>query len=114
MRLILAAALFAGFATVSMAADDLPEGVEQAISCSTVYSLHSDELREKGDEAGAAEFFNMGDALRGQAVAGMENAGFSADQVNDVEMNYALIIGFGYGSDPETMLADCLAAWDSP
>ena len=116
MRLRLAAALaVAVFAVPARAQDDLPEGVEALLTCATVYSMRSDEAREGGDEGTATEFSHMGDAVRWQAVATLEGAGYSAEAIEDVEMNFALMTGFNYGAGMgEQMLADCLAAWDSP
>lgn len=97
------------------AQESLPAGVERLLTCASVYSMRSDEAREAGDEDGATEFFNMGEALRWQAVATLEAAGYAADAVADVEMNFAQLAGFGHGAGGgEQMLADCLAAWDSP
>lgn len=119
MRIVLAAAVAAvigaGFILPAAAADDLPEGVEQLMTCATVYSIRSDEADEAGDADSALEFFHMGDALLWQARSTLEAEGYTAQQVEDVEMNFALMTGFNYGAGMgEEMLADCLAAWDSP
>jgi len=115
MRLLLAAGLAAAFALPAAAAEGLPEGVEQLMTCGHVYSIRSDEAAKAGDADTQAELFNMGDALIWQAKSSMEAAGFTAQEINDVDMNYALMTGFNYGAGMgEQMLADCLAAWDSP
>ena len=85
------------------------------MTCATVYSMRSDEAEEAGDPDSALEFFHMGDALRWQARSTLEAEGYSPGLVEDVEMNFALMTGFNYGAGMgEQMLADCLAAWDSP
>jgi hypothetical protein len=95
--------------------DPLPEGVEQLMTCSTVYSMKSDEARAAGDEGTATEMFHMGDNLLYLARSRMQTAGYTAQTITDVEMNYALMIGFRYGAgEGEAMLADCLAAEDTP
>jgi hypothetical protein len=114
MRTILAASL-ALLAAPAFAANDLPEGVEQLMTCGHVYAMRSTEMKEAGDEGTATEFFNMSDALIWQAKTTLEGAGYTAEQINDVDMNFALTTGFNYGAGMgEQMLADCLASWDSP
>ena len=67
------------------------------------------------DEGGATEFFNRGDALIWQARSVMEGAGFAADRIENAVMTSALTTGFRYGAgEAEDMLAECLAAEDSP
>jgi hypothetical protein len=115
MRLLLAAGLVAATVAPVLAANDLPEGVEQLMTCGHVYSMKSDDAAQAGDAGAQAEFFNMSDALLWQARSAMEAAGYTAVQINDVDMNFALTTGFNYGAGMgEQMLADCLAAWDSP
>jgi hypothetical protein len=115
MRLILAAAALALLTVPVAAQTDLPEGVEQLMTCGHVYSMRSTDAKEAGDEGTATEFFNMSDALIWQARATLESSGYTADQIEDVDMNFALTTGFNYGAGMgEQMLADCLAAWDSP
>ena len=98
-----------------LAQSELPEGVEHLLTCATAYSLKSGEAKDAGDEGGATEFFNRGDALTWQARSTMEAAGMAPDAIQDVEMNFALTAGFRYGAgEGETMLAECLAAEDSP
>jgi hypothetical protein len=102
-------------ASPALADSHLPEGVQQLLTCATVYSLRSDDAREAGDEGTATEFFNMGDALVWQARAVMESAGYAPDAIENAEMNSALITGLRYGGgEGEAMLDECLAAADSP
>lgn len=115
MRLTIFCAVLLATAAPAVAQSDLPEGVEQLMACAHTYSMRSDDAREAGDEGAATEFYNMGDALLWQARSILEAAGYDAQQVEDVEMNSALVTGFNYGAGMgEEMLADCLAAWDSP
>lgn len=115
MRALSLAVLALLIAQPAMAQSDLPDGVEQLMTCSTVYSMKSDEEREAGDEGNAIEFFHRGDAMLWQARTTMEAAGMTPGDIQNVEMNFALIVGFRYGAgEDETMLAECLAAEDSP
>jgi hypothetical protein len=114
MRWILGVTALALLTVPAAAQNDLPEGVEQLMTCGHVYSLRSTDAKDAGDEGVATEFFNMGDALLWQARTTLEGAGYTAEQIQDIEMNSALINGFSYGADGESMLATCLAAWDSP
>jgi hypothetical protein len=111
-RLALLAAL-----TVSpaFAQGGMPDGVERLMTCGTVYSMQSDDAKAAGNEGGATEFFHRGDALIGQARSTMEAAGMAPDAIQNVEMNFALKVGFRYGAgEADAMLAECLAAEDSP
>lgn len=93
----------------------LPEGVDQLVTCSTVYSMKSDDARAAGDEGTATEMFHMGDNLLFLARSRLEAAGYTAQAITDIEMNYALMIGFRYGAgEDEAMLAECRAAEDTP
>ena len=115
MRALLLAPLLLLAVPPALAQSDLPEGVAQLVTCSTVYSMRSDEAKTAGDEGTATEFFHMSEALLGQARAVMESAGYSAADIEDVEMNNALVTGFRYGAgEAEAMLAECLAAADTP
>jgi hypothetical protein len=117
MRLASAAALVlaAAAASPALAENDLPDGVAELFVCSHVYAMKSEEATEAGDEASSLEFFNMGDALLVQAQNTLLDAGYTAEQVDDIDMNLALTTGFNYGAgEGEAMLANCLAAWDSP
>jgi|SRR5690606_8048599 hypothetical protein len=115
MRLMLAAALVAASAVPAAAQNELPEGIDELMTCRHAYSMRSADAQEAGDEATATELFNMSDALYWQARAVLESAGYSADEIDNVDMNYALVTGFSYGAGMgEDMLAECLAAWDSP
>jgi hypothetical protein len=99
----------------AQAQSTLPEGVEQLLTCANVYSMKSDAAKEEGDDGAATEFFNMGDALVWQARAVLEAAGYTADRIENVEMNSALVTGFRYGAgEDQSMLDECLAAADSP
>lgn len=114
MRMLLVSTLLLT-AAPALAANDLPEGVEPMFVCASVYSMKSDDLREAGDEGAATEFFHMSDAVRWQAVGTLEAAGYTAEQIENVEMNMAMMTGFNYGAGMgEELLANCLAAWDSP
>lgn len=115
MRLLIAIGLVAATIVPAAAQNELPDGVDQLMTCAHVYSMRSQEAAEAGDAGAQAEFFNMGDALLWQAKSTLEAAGYTAEQVNDVDMNYALTTGFNYGAGmADEMLATCLAAWDSP
>jgi hypothetical protein len=118
MRLASVAALVIAAAAAStipaVAENDLPSGVAELLVCSHVYSMKSEEATTAGDEAASLEFFNMGDALLVQAQNTLLESGYTADQIDDIDMNFALTTGFNYASDQENMLATCLAAWDSP
>jgi hypothetical protein len=116
MRLLSVAALLAALVALpAAAAEGLPEGVEQLLTCGSVYSMRADEVAEAGDADSEAEFRNMGEALIWQAEATLAAAGFTAGEIEDAEMNSALLTGFNYGAGMgEELLADCLAAWDSP
>jgi hypothetical protein len=118
MRLASVAALVIAAAAAStipaVAENDLPSGVAELLVCSHVYSMKSEEATAAGDEAASLELFNMGDALLVQAQNTLLEAGYTADQIDDIDMNFALTTGFNYASDQEKMLATCLAAWDSP
>jgi hypothetical protein len=115
MRALFLAPLLLLAATPASAQSALPEGVAQLVTCSNVYSMHSDDAKTAGDEGTATEFFHLSDALLGQARAVMESAGYTASDIEDVEMNNALVTGFRYGAgEAETMLAECLAAADAP
>jgi hypothetical protein len=115
MRLILAAVLLASATLPAAAANDLPDGVEQLLTCGHVYSMKSQDAKDAGDSGAETEFFNMGDALRWQARAKLEEAGYNPQQIDDIDSNYALMTGFNYGAGMgEEMLSDCLAAADSP
>lgn len=109
-------ALFAVlFSTPGFAQSSLPDGVEQLLTCGTVYSLKSDDDKAAGDEGGATEFYHRGDALIWQARTTMETAGLAPDAVENAVMNAALTVGFRYGAgEAETLLAECLVAEDSP
>lgn len=99
----------------ALAQSTLPEGVERLVTCANVYSMHSEDAKTAGDEGTATEFFYMSEALLGQARAVLESAGYSPDGIENVEMTSALTTGFRYGAgEAETMLAECLAAADSP
>jgi hypothetical protein len=114
MRLLLVPFL-AVVATPVFAANDLPEGVEPTLVCAHVYSLRSDDAREAGDEGAATEFFHMGDTLSWQAKGSLESAGYTAEQIDSIDMNIAMMTGFNYGAGmAEELLANCLAQWDSP
>ena len=96
-------------------AQPLPDGVEHLLTCSTVYSLKSDGDKAAGDEGSATEFFHRGDATLWQARSTMEAAGMTPEDIQNAEMNFALIVDFRYGAgEDEAMLAECLAAEDSP
>jgi hypothetical protein len=115
MRLMLAALLVAAAIVPAAAANDLPDGVAELLTCGHTYSLKSQDAAEAGDPDTEAEFFNMGDALLWQARSMLEAAGYSAQQIDDIDMNNALTTGFNYGAGMgEEMLQTCLAAWDSP
>ena len=118
MRLASAAALvlaLAALPTPAEAENELPDGVTELFVCSHVYSLRSEEALEAGDEGGATEFFHMGDALLVQGQNTLLEAGYTAEQVDNIDANFALTTGFNYGAgEGENMLASCLAAWDSP
>jgi hypothetical protein len=115
MRAISLAVLAVLIATPALAQADLPEGVERLMTCGTVYSMQSDDAKAAGDEGGATEFFHRGDALIWQARSAMEAAGMAPDAIQNVEMNFALTVGFRYGAgEADAMLAECLAAEDSP
>ena len=115
MRALSLAVLALFVVSPAFAQSDLPEGVERLVTCSTVYSPKSEDAKAAGDEGGATEFFHRGDALIWQARSTMESAGMAPDAIENVEMNFALTVGFRYGAgEAETMLAECLAAEDSP
>lgn len=114
MRLV-AAILVLAACLPAQAASDLPDGVEQLLTCGHVYSLRGDDARQSGDDGAAFEFSNMGQALLGQARTTLEGAGYDSGQIDDIDANAALMTGFNYGAGMgEEMLAGCLAAWDSP
>lgn len=99
----------------AFAQSDLPEGVEHLLTCSTVYDMKSQDAKAAGDDDGATEFFNRGDAMLWQARGTMEAAGMAPEAIQNAEMNFALTIGFRYGAgEADAMLAECLAAEDSP
>lgn len=115
MRALLLAPFALLFALPAAAQSTLPEGVEQLLTCGNVYSMTSEDAKDAGDEGGATEFFNRGDALIWQARSVMEGAGFDAERIENAVMTSALTTGFRYGAgEAETMLAECLAAEDSP
>ncbi|HHY48799.1 MAG TPA: hypothetical protein GYA10_03535 [Alphaproteobacteria bacterium] len=116
MRIVIAlSTAAAALLAVSALADDLPEGVGQTLTCGHVYSLRSEELRQAGDDGGATELSYMSDALLQQARVLLEGSGYTAAEIDDIDMSHALTTGFNYGAGMgEQMLADCLAAWDSP
>ena len=115
MRLLMAVSLVAATIVPASAQNELPEGVDQLMTCAHVYSLKSEDAAAAGDEGAKTEFFHVGDALLGQAKLTLESAGYSADEIENVDMNYALTTGFNYGASMgEEMLADCLAAADTP
>ena len=115
MRAYLLATLLMLAAHPALAQSTLPDGVEQLLTCGNVYSMHSEDAKAAGDEGGATEFFNRGDALIWQARSVMEGAGFAADRIENAVMTSALTTGFRYGAgEAEAMLAECLAAEDSP
>lgn len=96
-------------------ADDLPEGVDQLLTCGHVYSMKSEDAKALGDEGAATEFYHMGDNLIWMARGRMEAAGFAPDAVENVVMNTALTVGFRYGAgEDEALFTECLAAADSP
>jgi hypothetical protein len=112
---MLATAVLLAATAPALAANDLPEGVEQLLTCAHTYSMRSDELSEAGDADGALELYNMGDALLWQARTSLEAAGYSPEQVDNIDMNSALMTGFNYGAGMgEEMLETCFMAWDSP
>jgi hypothetical protein len=114
MRLLVLSAFFL-VTTPALAANDMPEGVEPMLVCAHVYSLKSADAQEAGDEGAATEFFNMGDALSWQAKGSLESAGYTAKQIDNIDMNIAMMTGFNYGAGmAEELLANCLASSDSP
>lgn len=115
MRLSLAAAVLAATMLPAWAAGELPEGVDQLLTCGHVYSLRSADAQAAGDADSEAEFFNMSEALLWQARTTMEAAGYDAQGIQNVVDNNAMMTGFNYGTGQgDAMLEDCLAAWDSP
>src|SRR5690242_3857427 len=115
MRALSLAVLVLVAASPALAESTLPDGVEHLLTCSNVYSMKSDDAKTAGDEGGATEFFNRSDALVWQARSVMEGAGLSPADIENAEMTSALTTGFRYGAgEDETMLAECLAAEDSP
>jgi hypothetical protein len=57
----------------------------------------------------------MGDALIWEARTSLEVAGYSPEQIENIDQNYALTTGFNYGAGmADEMLETCLSAWDSP
>ena len=115
MRALLLALPILFVAQPAFADSHLPEGVQQLLTCATVYSMRSDDAKEAGDEGTATEFFNMGDALIWQARAMLESAGYAPDAIENAEMSSALITGLRYGAgEDQAMLDECLAAADSP
>ena len=115
MRALSLAVLVLAAATPALAQSGLPDGVEPLLTCANVYSMKSEEATTAGDTGGATEFFNRGDALVWRARSLMEGAGLSPADIENAEMNSALVTGFRYGAgEAETMLAECLAAEDSP
>lgn len=115
MRALIPAVFAVLLASPAVAQSGLPDGVEQLLTCGTVYAMKSEDAKAAGDEGGATEFYYRGDNLIWQARTSMELAGMTAAEIENVEMNFALTIGFRYGAgEAETMLAECLAAEDSP
>lgn len=115
MRAYLLAPLLLLAVQPAAAQSTLPDGVEPLLTCGNVYSMHSRDAKEAGDEGGATEFFNRGDALMWQARSMLEAAGYTAESIENVVMTSALTTGFRYGAgEGEAMLAECLAAEDSP
>ena len=50
-----------------------------------------------------------------QARSTLESAGYTAAEIDTLDMNHALTTGFNHGAGmSEQMLSDCLAASDSP
>ena len=115
MRALLLVPLALLFVQPAIAQSTLPDGVEPLLTCGNVYSLKSDDAKEQGDEDTATEFFYRGDALIWQARSMLEAAGYDANRVENVVMTSVLTTSFRYGAgEGEAMLADCLAAEDSP
>lgn len=115
MRLIALAVFAALTVTPALSQSGLPDGVDRMLNCGHVYTMKSEDAKTAGDTGGATEFFNRGDNLLWLARTTMESAGMSADAAEDAVMNTAVVIGFLYGAgEAETMLAECLAAEDSP
>src|SRR5688572_12151883 len=84
MRLILTCAAFF-MPAAALAANDLPEGVEQLLTCGHVYAMRSDDAKEAGDEDAALEFYYMGDALIWEARTSLEVAGYSPEQIENID-----------------------------
>ena len=115
MRALSLAVLVLVTATPAFAQSTLPDGVEPLLTCANVYSMKSQDAKTAGDDGGATEFFNRGDALVWQARSILAGAGLSPAAIEHAEMTSALTPGFRYGAgEAETMLAECLAAEDSP
>ena len=115
MRALSLAVLVLVTATSAFAQSTLPDRVEPLLTCANVYSMKSQDAKTAGDDGGATEFFNRGDALVWQARSILEGAGLSPADIENAEMTSARTTGFRYGAgEAETMRAGCLAAEDSP
>lgn len=101
-------------APASAEGEALSDEIARLLECGHVYSLRSGEVTEAGDEDAALEFFHMGDALLAQARDAMAAAGLSPQEIEDADLNWAMMAGFTYAGEGEDMLAGCLAEWDSP
>lgn len=110
MRLLPAAALLLACPSLAWAQPaDIPPEIDKVLVCSTVFSLRGTDARDAGDEGGYTEWSNRGAELEGRAALMLADAGFAADGIENIRMNYSVTVGFEVGLGmPRFSFEDCL------